>query len=228
VAGFVLSWAVVAYLVMPTLSKRYVRRHPWLADIPNITHAKTGVPGDPLNVALIGTEEEVVRIMVAAGWDPADPLTFHSSLRIVGATVLRRPYGNAPVSDLFLFGRKQDHAFEQPVGHDPRLRHHVRFWRAEKAAGDGRPVWVGGATFDQRVELSRRTGQVTHRIAADVDAERDKLLADLKETGHLLEEYAVEGFHQVCEGRNGGGDPWHTDGNLSVAVVKPPAPSSPP
>ena len=113
VAGFVLIWAVVAYLVMPPLWKRYVRRHPALSDIPGITHTKTGVPGDPLNVALIGTEEQVAKIMVAAGWHPADPLTFRSSAKIVGATVLRRPYVDAPVSDLFLWGRKQDLAFEQ-------------------------------------------------------------------------------------------------------------------
>jgi hypothetical protein len=228
VAGFVLFWAVVAYLVMPTLWRRYVRRHPSLANVPGITRTKTGVPGDPLNVALIGTEEDVVKILVAAGWHPADPLTSRNSLRIVGATLLRRPYVAAPVSDLFLWGRKQDLAFEQPVGHDPRLRHHVRFWRSEKTDWEGRPIWVGGATFDKRVELSRRTGQVTHRIAAEVDAERDKLLADLKETGDLAEEYVVEGFHQVREGRNGGGDRWHTDGNLYVGVIKPPTAGSHP
>jgi hypothetical protein len=226
VAGFVLLWAVVAYLIMPALWRRYVRRRPSLADIPVITHTKTGVPGDPLNVALIGTDEEVVKIMVAAGWIPADPLTFRSSLKIVGATIRRRSYETAPVSDLFLWDRKQDLAFEQPAGKDPRLRHHVRFWRSEKSDWDGRPVWIGGATFDTRVEFSRRTGQVTHRIAADVDTERDKLLTDLKETGDLTEEYIVEGFHQVREGRNGGGDRWHTDGDLYVGVIKAADPSS--
>jgi len=121
---------------------------------------------------------------------------------------------------LYLFGRKQDLAFEQAVGGNPRERHHVRFWRTEKVDPDGRPVWVGSAIFDERVGLSRRTGQITHFTGADIDAERDKLFDDLKETDDLAEMYIVEDFHTIRQGKNGGGDPWHTDGNLYVGVIK--------
>ena len=208
-----------AYVLMPAGWKRYVKRHPALDDVPRITHTADGVPGDPLNVALIGTETELKRIMVAAKWYPADPLTFRSCLEIAEATVLKRPYDAAPVSNLYLFGRKEDLAFEQPVGDDPRQRHHVRFWRTPKADPDGRPVWVGSAVYDQHVGLSRRTGQVTHVTAADVDAERDYLFRCLEQTGGLSERYVVDGFHQQREGRNGGGDPWHTDGRLFVGII---------
>jgi hypothetical protein len=218
-AGLLLIYLSVAYLLMPAFWKRYTRRHPSLEDIPDITYAANGIPGDPLNVALIGTKAEVVKIMLAANWHPADPLTLRSSLKIAAATVFRRPDVEAPVSNLYLWGRKQDLAFEQPVGHDPRRRHHVRFWRSEKDDPDGRPVWVGSATYDKRVGLSHRTGQVTHHIAADVDAERDHLFHDLEQTGELAEVYTVDGFHKTLEGRNGGGDPWHTDGKLFVGVI---------
>jgi hypothetical protein len=173
-----------------------------------------------LNVGLIGTKAEVMKIMVAAKWYPADPLTLRSCLEIAGATVLRRPYDDAPVSNLYLFGRKEDLAFEQPVGHDPRRRHHVRFWRSDKVDPDGRPVWMGSATYDKKVGLSHTTGQVTHHIADDLDAERDHLLHDLQETGGLAEVYVKEGFQKTREGRNGGGDRWHTDGDLHVGVIK--------
>ena len=92
-----------------------------------------------------------------------------TSLRIAADTVLRRPDDDAPVSNLFLFSRKQDLAFEQPVGDSPRQRHHVRFWRWDKLYED-RTAWIGAATFDQSVGLSHTTGQVTHHIAPDVDA----------------------------------------------------------
>jgi hypothetical protein len=82
-------------------------------------------------------------------------------------------------------------------------------------------VWFGSGTYDERVGLSHTTGQVTHHVAPDIDAERDHLISDLKLTGELTEVYVVEEFHNRREGRNGGGDPWHTDGNLSVAVIKP-------
>jgi hypothetical protein len=102
----------------------------------------------------------------------------------------------------------------------------VRFWQTDKVDGDGRPIWVGSAIYDERVGLSRTTGQITHVTAADVDAERDYLFQCLQETGDLAEQYIVEGFHKVRAGRNGGGDPWYTDGNLSVGVIKPANPQS--
>jgi hypothetical protein len=223
-AALLLLWLVSAYLVMPLVWRTYTKRHASLADIPDVTHTANGIPGDPLNVALIGTDDEVLKIMVAAKWYPADPLTLKSSLTIAEASVLNRPYDHAPVSNLYLFGRKEDLAFEQPVGDNPRQRHHVRFWRTDKVDWDGRPLWVGSAIFDERVGLSRDTGQITHVTAADIDSERDKLFDDLRKTGDLSEEFIIEGFHQVREGKNGGGDPWHTDGNLYEGVIKPTTP----
>jgi hypothetical protein len=52
-----------------------------------------------------------------------------------------------------------------------------------------------------------------------VDNERDHLFADLRKTGDLADEYTVDGFHTQREGRNGGGDPWHTDGRLFVGAI---------
>lgn len=217
--ALLLVYFIVAYIVMPWDWKRYVRRHPALEEMPGVTHTAAGIPGDPLNVALIGTEAEVKQIMLEARWHPADPLSLESDLRIAADSVLKRPYEEAPVSNLFLFGRKEDLAYEQPVGPDPRQRHHVRFWRAEKLDADGRPLWIGAVTFDERVGLSHSTGQITHHISADVDAERNRLFAGIKATGSLTEVYAVDDFHKIREGRNGGGDPWRTDGRLFVGVI---------
>jgi hypothetical protein len=212
-------YLVVAYVVLPALWTRYEHGHPSLDAVPRITHTADGIPGDPLNVALIGTETELKKVMLAAKWYPADPLTLRSCLEIAGASVLKRPYDDAPVSNLYLWGRKQDLAFEQPVGDNPRHRHHVRFWRSDLLDRDGRPVWVGSAVYDERVGLSRTTGQVTHVTAADVDAERDYLFWCLEQTGDLAERYVVDGFHKQLEGRNGGGDRWHTDGRLFAGVI---------
>ena len=46
--------------------------------------------------------------MLAARWYPAGPLTLHSCLKIAADTVFRRRYDDAPVSNLYLFGRKED------------------------------------------------------------------------------------------------------------------------
>lgn len=219
-AVLLVIWAVLAYLVVPAIWKTYAHRHPALDAMPNITLTGSGIPGDPLNIALIGTRQDLMKIMVAAKWYPADPLSFKSCLEIAEATVLKHPYDQAPVSSLYLFGRKEDLAFEQPVGNNPRERHHVRFWLAEKTDALNRPLWIGSAVFDQHVGISRTTGQITHVTAADVDTERDYLMQCLSKTGSLVEQSYEEGFHQVHEGKNGGGDPWKTDGRLAVGVIK--------
>jgi hypothetical protein len=219
--GLVAVYLVVAYVLLPTLWKGFFRRHPSLADVPNITHTGNGTPGDPINVAFIGTKAELIKVMLAAKWYPADPLTLRSSLEIAAASVFKRPDPNAPVSNLYLFGRKEDLAFECAVGDNPRQRHHVRLWLTDKALEDGRPIWVGAAIYDDHVGINRRTGQVTHHTAADIDAERDKLFHDLKETGQLSEVYFVDDFRKTLKGFNGGGDPWFTDGRLEVGVIAP-------
>jgi hypothetical protein len=218
VGGVVIAYLLVAYLVVPMVWRRAMRHHPDLSGGPRITHTANGIPGDPVNVALTGSEADVVLGMKAAKWFPADPITLRSSLRIAVDSVFRRPDDEAPVSDLFLFGRKQDLAFEQPVGDSPRQRHHVRFWHWDRLEG-GREVWFGAATFDERVGLSDTTGQITHHIGPDVDAERDRILSELQQAGWAAEVYWVQRFHQQLEGKNGGGDPWHTDGRLGVGVL---------
>ncbi len=86
---------------------------------------------------------------------------------------------------------------------------------------DGRPVWLGAATFDRSVGVSRYTGQITHHIRADIDAERDGLLADLSRAGRLVQVFHVSGIGPTLWGRNGGGDPFHTDGDVLVGVITP-------
>ena len=218
-AGLVTVYLLTAYVLMPVLWKRYEKRHPYLEAIPRITHTADGIPGDPLNVALVGSEEELKQIMHAAGWFKASPLGPRSDFDIALDSVFKRPDPHAPVSSLYLFGRRQDLAFEQPVGDSPRHRHHVRFWRARVEWEDGRPLWVGSAVYDERVGISLTTWQITHVTAADVDAERDKLFRDLERTGELARVEVIDDFHQVRHGRNGGGDPWHTDGALDLGVI---------
>jgi hypothetical protein len=89
------------------------------------------------------------------------------------------------VSSLYLWGRKEDLAFEQPVGGDPARPHHMRFWRSAEVDATGRPLWIGAETYDARVGFSHTTGQITHHIAPDVDAERDRLLQTLQQAGQV-------------------------------------------
>jgi hypothetical protein len=215
----IVIYFLAAYVIVPAIWRRVARHHPALAGIPTISYTKDRIPGDPLNVALIGTREQLTKAMLAAGWHPADPITLESSLRIAGATVLHRPYEDAPVSSLYVWDRKQDLAFEQPIGDDPRRRHHVRFWESPQLDDAGRPLWIGAATLDTRVGLSHTTGEITHHISSDVDAERDNVLSDLEKARAFLSVDSVADFQPKLEGHNGGGDPWRTDGRLGLGVL---------
>lgn len=202
----------------PALSPR-VPPHPALATAPRCTTTSQGRQGDPVNIAFVGTDEELHRMLAAAGWYAADPITLQTSLRIAADVVLRKPYPHAPVSDLYLWERRQDAAYEQPVGSSPKQRHHVRFWRSREVDGNGEPLWLGAATFDERVEISHTTGGITHKISSDIDRERNKLVGDAHRSGVLDGGYWVERFHHERQGRNGGGDPYFTDGRLAVGVI---------
>jgi len=211
--------AVPARGQSPTATET-IAGHPALVRSPRHTTTRRGDQGDAVNIAFIGTEEELHRALSAAGWYAADPITLKTSLRIAADVVLKKPYDHAPVSDLFLWGRRQDAAFEQPVGDSPKQRHHVRFWRSAEVDQRGDPLWLGAATYDERVEISRTTGGITHRIAPDIDRERNKLVRDAARAGLLDGYYWVDEFHRVREGRNGGGDPYFTDGRLAVGVIE--------
>ena len=123
------------------------------------------------------------------------------------------------MSDLYLWGRKEDAAFEQPVGDSPKQRHHVRFWKSRELDSNSEPLWLGAATYDERVEISRTTGGITHKIGPDIDQERNKLVRDAVQAGALDGYYWVDRFHAVTEGRNGGGDPYFTDRRLAIGVI---------
>jgi hypothetical protein len=218
IVGIVFGYFLLCYIFLPMLWTHY-EHHPVMEGAVKRTVTKDGIPGDPLNVGLIGTKEELIRAMTLAKWHPADPITFRSSVDIVKGVLLHEAYSDAPVSNLYVFGRKQDLAFEQLQGGSPRERHHVRFWESKELGQNDRPMWIGAATFDQSVGLSHRTGQVTHHIAANIDAERDKLFADLTAAKQIDELYQVTGIGPTLNGRNGGGDRFYTDGEMTIGAI---------
>ena len=221
-------YVAAAYFVLPRVWTHY-EHEPGLAGQPMVTHTKSGIAGDPMNMGLVGSKGEVIRALFAAGWYPADPVTFKTSVEIAGSVLFDRPYRSAPVSALFYEGRPQDFAFEKPVGRSADKRNHVRFWAISDTGKSGRSVWLGSATFDRGAGVSHYNGEITHHIAADIDAERDLLIGDLVAARMLTEIFHVTGIGPTLFGRNGGGDPYYTDGEISVGVLSPnAAPSADP
>jgi hypothetical protein len=211
----VMAYTLLAYLILPAVWTHYEHQKR-LADLPMVTLTAQGIPGDPINVGLVGETKDVLCAMQAAGWYPADPVTLRSSIEIAGSVLLDRPYRDAPVSPLYYLGRREDFAFEKPVGSSADHRHHVRFWKVLDQGEEKRPVWLGDATFDRSVGVSHYTGAITHHIDADIDAERKLIASDLEAAGMVEARYQVTGVGPTLAGRNGGGDLYYTDGEVWI------------
>jgi LssY C-terminus len=187
------TYGLAAYVILPRAVRMGLkilqRRH-----VPRFTVTADGLPGDPVNLALIGTLGQLRAAFATAGWAGADRLNLASSWRIARAFVLNEPYPTAPFSTLYLFGRGQDFGFQRAIDNSPRKRHHVRFWAKSLAQVEAdvdapsfwlntdRPneddcvLWVGAGTKDTGFSLTRLTFQVTHATDSDTNAERDYII----------------------------------------------------
>lgn len=218
---FILFWLVLAYLVLPRIHRILTGIY-----VPDyfIGRARTsdGLLGDPINLAALGSETELHAAMTRAGWILADEVTFGSSRRIITSTLLRRSYDEAPVSPLLLFGRQQDLAYQQEVEGNPAKRHHVRFWRCPEGwllPGGHHADWLAAGTFDRAVGFSLFTLQITHKIDAKTDIERDHIVTTLASSNLEVKIRVIKDFSTGYHSRNGGGDTIETDGDLPIIDV---------
>ena len=105
---------------------------------------------------------------------------------------------------------------------NPEKRHHVRFWKTPNGwllPGGHQVDWLAAGTYDSGVGFSFFTLQVTHRIDAETDFERDYIVESIQ---YAHPETHVEILHDFSSGyhaRNGGGDAIRTDGALPVIVL---------
>lgn len=219
---FVLFWVLLAYLVLPRVHRVLTTIY-----VPDYfigrTRTSDGLLGDPINLALNGEEAQLRAAMTRAGWTRADPVTLRSSWRIVTSTLTRRSYDEAPVSPLFLFGRMQDVAYQQEVAGNPAKRHHVRFWRTPDGwllPGGERVDWLAAGTFDRAVGFSLFTLQITHKIDADIDVERDHIVQSVQQGDPDVALRVLEDFSTGYHSRNGGGDSVRTDGDLPILDLR--------
>lgn len=211
-------WLILSYIALPRIHQVLSRLY-----LPDYYIGRTSTPigilGDPVNVAFLGTRDDVRAALTRAGWREAVALDTTSSLHMIWATLMRRPFPDAPVSTLELFDRPEDLAFQRAVGRTTSKRHHIRLWRAPedwRLPGGGRVDWLAATSFDRAIGFSLFTMQVTHKIDTDVDAERDYTIAMLEyvdpDISVSWDDDLGTGFHA----RNGGGDRVVTDGRVAV------------
>jgi hypothetical protein len=194
-----------------------IRFYPYPFDFstyPTLSHTKSGATGDPINVLFLGSKDQIMQSFHRAGWLTPDPITTQSSMRIAMDSLAHRSYPTAPVSNLYVYGRVQDLAFEKPTN-DVQSRGHIRFWKTGSLI-DGQSVWVGAATYDSGIEVSGTTHLPTHHIAPTVDLERNVVGTDQATSGLVKEEASAAFTPPILFAHNGGGDYYESDGTILV------------
>jgi len=195
-----ITYLLGAYLLIPA-AIRVARIFFPAKHLPVYCVTPDGFASDPLNIAIIGSKRRLVRSMRAAGWYVADPHTLSNIIKEVAAAILNQPYPTAPMSHLYLFGRKQDIGFEIQILGERGHRHHVRFWattykddgeltarkirwheRKERLKGSDL-LWVGAASRDVGFAVIKHNVQITHMIDPDTNAERELIVNGLESAG---------------------------------------------
>jgi hypothetical protein len=204
--AFLITYVLGAYLLIPALS-RLVRIFNKPRHLPVYSVTPDGYASDPVNIGIIGTKDEMIYAMRRAGWEVADDHSLANVWREVVSSIFRVPYPSAPMSNLYLFGRKQDIGFEIQIEDKLWHRHHVRFWattydkqgplernsiqwfpRRERKLREGqRLLWLGAASKDVGLALIKHNAQLTHMIHPDTNGERDLIVEQLEIDGAKLE-----------------------------------------
>lgn len=189
------------------------------ADIPRRVCDQQGNPGDMVNFALLGTEDQLKNAFKAAGWVAVDKTPAEAVLHGLLATLSHEAYVEMPMSTLYLFGRSQDMSFARAAPVEvAAVRHHLRVWKTEKIV-DGRQLWVGSATHDNGFEKDERNGKVTHHIDPNIDEERDFIEKSFSAAGALSGAAYVLPENPLTTARTATGGSFHSDGRIVVLLL---------
>lgn len=235
--AILVTYAIAAYVLVPA-AIRLVRIIRPADHLPLYCVTPDGFASDPLNIGILAKRRELITAMEQAGWSVADPHTLRNNIRHVLSVVFGWAYPNAPVSSLYLFGRRQDLAFEIQVEGNVATRHHVRFWattfegkrpltvrtihwhhRRAHVQSDNL-LWVGAASLDVGIGLIRHNLQVTHSVHPDTNQERQLIISQLRaqklvkkvETVKLDKPYRLT--NRVLSSY------LHTDGKMAIVTLQ--------
>ena len=231
------TYMLAAYVLLPAII-RLIRIINPPDHLPLYCVTPDGFASDPLNIGVISTRLELIQTMEKAGWQVADRHNLKNVLRVIASVIINRPYPTAPISSMFLFGRKQDLAFEQSVEGNAASRHHVRFWattysgktplnvraihwqhRQTHVQGDNL-LWVGAASLDVGISLIRHNLQFTHMVDPDTGRERDLLVSQLRGAGVVGKVSTVrlgQAYRLLNRVWNGS---LHSDGQMTIVSLR--------
>ena len=164
-----------------------------LEDFPCCLTNKDGSgESDPLNIIVIGPEEEIWPAFISRGWDESEVMYGASLGRTIASSVFGRRYRYSPMSALYFYGRPQDVGL-QKARQTVDERNHLRLWLSPMRY-QGMPVYIGQISREIGVKLTTKSPTLTtHEIDPDIDEARDYLIQDLLESQKVAKLGFVDG-----------------------------------
>ncbi len=192
-----------------------------LENLPCCTTNEDGTQqGDPLNLVLIGSHEDITAAFVRRGWLPAEQTYGKAVLKTIKSYLFGSRYRYSPISPLYLYKRQQDFAGQKPR-HTVHQRNHLRAWLSPMRF-EGKQVWIGQISRDIGVRFTTKTWPpVTHKIDPDIDEALFALLEDLVYSQQVAKQGWVKGVGASTRSNpreNLTGDPYFTAGFRAVLM----------
>jgi hypothetical protein len=197
----------------------------WVEQVPSRTTTLKHTDADLINLAFVGSRQQVKAAFTMAGWRSADPVSRHSFAHSLYALLNNGGYPQEPLTTFLLNGQPQDMNWQRSLNSFER-RDHLRIWEW-LPEGAAEPLWVSSSTHDTGAFLSVKHKAFAHHIAPDIDTERTKVIRDLNFAGCVQSvDYVTRSFGATTT-RNATGDLIHTDGAIAVVNLKECQPVSP-
>jgi len=237
------TYSLFAYIFIPTIIRLF-RLVIKPNHIPLYVTTGDGWPSDPVNIAIIAKNRRtLIQTMERAGWYTADAMTFKNGLRELISVLFNKPYPEAPLSNLYLFGKKHAIGFEIPTNRakSARTRHHVRFWKLDepKIANSQHPhvsfwqkklqhlfgrkneIWIGAATEEVfPIDVQWYTGRLTHGGSHDDIRERDFIIQSLRQNKSIKKIHTSDPGEEVSFRGQQFRTIYVTDGAIKIIELK--------
>ena len=187
-----------------------------LLDLPSRSLTGSSKPSDPVNLGFIGSPQQVEAAFLAAGWTYGDSVSTLSVLREMRAMTSLNSYAHLPISRQWLNGAPPEFRLQKSFD-SYQKREHIRIWN-ESTLQDG--LWAGGVIRETGAQWSLRKGKFIHHVDADVDAEREKIVRELRLTGCVAHVSYLKRGQSSGSMRAASGDVLQTDGAMAVIELR--------
>jgi LssY C-terminus len=186
--------------------------------LPERTSTAKGVPADVVNLAFIGSQDQLENAFETAGWLSSDAPSTRNGAHMFRALISSNSYPHGPISEQLFDGRDYDFGWQKGLNCVVR-RDHLRVW-SDTLTWQGRDVWVGASTRDVGVRFSIWNKELTHRVESDIDVERERVVRDLGLAGCIESVHVAPRPAMPANLANATGDRLHTDGAVAVIELK--------